>query len=135
MNDGISPRVIDQRLRNSIMESLFTLAKGDAGVRDLDAIEYFESFFDFVPHQDEREIYPNSAMNMDERLAVTEVGKIMSAACDATPSDVSMEELIESGWPARVQPIARKALELMIQRGRFIEDQEEAEPSDNTPWP
>jgi hypothetical protein len=41
------------------------------------------------------------------------------AACAATPQSCSDEESIDSGWPARIQPAATDALDLLRARGRF----------------
>src|ERR1043165_2244074 len=54
-NDGMteeqpSKLIIGQRIRNRIMEALAILADGNEGVRAVEPTEYFESFYDWVPH-------------------------------------------------------------------------------------
>jgi hypothetical protein len=129
MEEKPSDRVIDQRTRNRIMEALHTLADGDTGVRNGWPDEYFESFYTWIPHHDDGIMRPNSAITVEERAALTEVSAMLDAACDATPAVMNADELIETGWPIRIQPIARKALQLMAHRGRFSEDRDELEPS------
>lgn len=38
---------------------------------------------------------------------------------------MTADELIATGWPKRIQPVAREALNLMRVRGRFSEENEE----------
>jgi hypothetical protein len=131
MEDKVSARLIDQRIRNRIMEAVMTLADGFQGVRREWPTEYFETFYDFIPHRDDGEMPPNSAITADERASLLEVSGILDDACDATQDNTNMtaEELIATGWPERIQPVAVKALQLMCKRGRFSEKQEEDMPS------
>jgi hypothetical protein len=123
MKDEPSSRVIDQRVRNRIMDALETLALSDEGVRAVWPTEYFEGFYDLIPHGGEP--YPNSCIGYEERAALSRVSKIVDEACDATPSIMTADELIVSGWPERIRPIAQDALSLMEARGRFNEEHEE----------
>lgn len=134
MQDRPSERIVDQRLRNRIIEAVLNLAYGKTGVLDVGFAEYFNTFYDWMPAYDEGEVYPNSAMTHDECAALERVRRVVDAACDATPNDMSEEEFIRTGWPARIQPVAREALELMARRGRFAEDREETEPSQRGDW-
>lgn len=132
LNDGMteeppSDRVIDQRIRNRIMEALATLADGNEGVRAVDPSEYFESFYDWVPHRGMQR--PNGAVSAEEQSGLSDVSKILDLACDSTPQLMTADEFIATGWPARIQPVAQQALGLMLGRGRFSEDEEELEPS------
>jgi hypothetical protein len=52
MDNEISDRLLDQRCRNRIIEVIETLAAGDEGVRGVGAKEYFEQFYDWLPHRD-----------------------------------------------------------------------------------
>lgn len=129
MEERPSDRIIDQRIRNRIMEAVHTLAEGDEGVRKVWPAEYFESFCDWVPHHDDGEMRPNSAFTDDERELLAEVSAILDQACDATPQNMDADELIATGWPARVRTVAQRALAAMVKRGRFDEDTEEEAPS------
>ena len=129
MEEQLSDRLIDQRIRNRIMEALETLADGDEGVRRDWPAEYFESFYDWVPHRGDGGMRSNSAISPDEEALLRQVSGILDDACDATPGNMTADELIATGWPKRIQPIACKALNLMRVRGRFSEENEEEAPS------
>ena len=137
-NDGMettpSRRIIDQRVRNRIMEELLGLAEGDENVRQIGAGEYFEAFYDWVPHRGDG-IRPNGALTQDEAGLILKVSIALGEACDATLGMASADELIATGWPERIKPLARSALDQMLKRGRFSEDAEEDEPSSAVPWP
>jgi hypothetical protein len=76
-------------------------------------------------------------MNPEEESAVRTVCKLMQLAVTdpAIPKDPTVEQITSSGWPERIAPFAKKALDLMIARGRFSEEVEEEEPSTPVPWP
>jgi len=123
MKDERSRRVIDQRVRNRIMDALETLALGDKGVRALWPTDYFEGFYDFIPYGGEPPL--NSCISSEEKVALSTVSKIVDDACDATPPIMTADELIATGWPELIRPIAQTALSLMKGRGRFGEENEE----------
>jgi len=133
--DQPSERIIDQRIRNRIMEAVHTLAEGDEGVRRIWPTEYFEEFYDWIPHRDDGGMRPNSAVTEEERQVLSEVSRLLDDACDATPGNMDADEFIATGWPTRIQPVAQHALTIMTQRGRFSENSEEAEPSSQQLWP
>ena len=135
MEETPSERIIDQRIRNRIMEAVHTLTDGDEGVRREWPTEYFESFYDWIPHHDDGEMRPNTAITPEERERLSNVSAILDEACDATPGNMAADEFIATGWPKRIQPVAQRALELLLARGRFNEDREEEEPSNTEPWP
>jgi len=129
-----SSRITDQRIRNRIMEELLGLAEGNDNVRQIGAGEYFEAFYDWVPHRGDG-ITPNSALTSYEAALILKVSTALDEACDATPKMVSTNALIATGWPDRIRPLAQSALDEMLKRGRFSEEFEEDEPSTNVPWP
>lgn len=124
-----SQRLLDQRFRNRLIEAVETLAAGDEGVLRVWPSEYFESFYDWIPHRHDRRPRSNGAINAEEQAALGEVSRMLDDACDATPKMVTADELIATGWPDRIKPVARRALDLMLTRGRFSDDREETEPS------
>ncbi len=124
-----SDRLLDQRIRNRIMEAVETLADGDEGVRREWPAEYFESFYDWIPHRGDGGMRPNSAISPDEVALLLEVSGILDDASDATPGNMTADELIATGWPKRIQPVAYKALNLMRERGQFSEEAEQEVPS------
>jgi len=123
MKDQPSKRVIDQRVRNRIMDALETLALGDEGVKAVWPTEYFEGFYDFIPHGGEP--HPNSCVSSEEKVALSKVSRIVDDVCDATRPIMTADELIATGWPELIRPIAQAALSLMEGRGRFGEEHEE----------
>lgn len=122
-----SDRIIDQRIRNRILEAVATLAAGSEGVLAVWPTEYFESFYDWIPYGGKQ--HPNSTISADEQSGLSHVSKMLDLACDSTPQLMTADEFIATGWPTRIQPVAQQALSLMLKRGRFSEDQEEQEPS------
>jgi hypothetical protein len=134
MEDEPSARVIEQRIRNRIMEAALTLAEGNDGVQQCPG-EYFEAFYDWIPHHEDGAMPPNSALTEEERQLLADLSRIIDQACDATPREVTAAQLLASGWPEKVRPIAQRALDAMLKRGRFSEEQEEQEPSSREPWP
>jgi hypothetical protein len=130
-----SERLVAQRVRNRIMEEILGLSQGEAGVREVGPTEWFESFFDWFPYEGEPEWYP--AMTPEEADAVRAVCTIMQQAIAA--KDISkqptVDEIIQTGWRERVAPTAKRALDVLMARGRFSEEQEEDEPSNPIPWP
>ena len=130
-----SERLVEQRVRNRIMEEIWSLSKGNRGVvASGSGGEWFETFFDWFPYEGEPQWYP--AMTPQEASAVRDVCKLMQQAlAEKTSRQPSVEEVIQSGWPERIAPVATGALDLMLKRGRFSEDEEEAGPTNPLPWP
>lgn len=124
-----SDRLIDQRLRNRIIDVVSTLADGNDGVLREWPTEYFEMFYDYIPHGRDGVMRRNSAMSEEERQSLLDVSEILDEACDATPQTMTPDELIQTGWPKRIQPVAKRALEIMSRHGRFSEDEEQDKPS------
>jgi hypothetical protein len=130
-----SERLVAQRVRNRITEEVWRLSRGNEGVRAIGPGEWFESFFDYFPYDGEPNRHP--AMRAEEETAVRTVCMLMQLAIAdaAIPKNPSVEEFTSSGWPEVIAPFAKKALGLMLERGRFSEDVEEVEPSTPVPWP
>lgn len=133
--DATSDRLIEQRVRNRIMEAIWELSLGDEGLAQSGPTEWFESFFDWFPYEGEPDYYP--AMIADEVSAVGDVVKLMQQAVSDT--DISnmptIKEITDTRWPARIAPVAKHALDVMLRRGRFSEDVEEVDPTSPIPWP
>jgi hypothetical protein len=124
-----SERLVAQRVRNRIMEEIWGLSRGNDEVAECGPVEWFETFFDWFPYDGEPEWYP--AMTTEEASAVREVCGLMQQAISdpRIPKDPTVEEITRSGWPERIAPVARRVSDLMLQRGRFSEDEEEEMPS------
>lgn len=124
-----SPRLIDQRLRNRIMEVLEVVAAGSAGVQRVGAAEFFELFYDLLPYGERGKNRSNTAISNAEWMAIGTVRSLMDDACDSTSARIRDADLNLSGWPDRIQPAAKAALKLMCERGRCSEDVEDAVPT------
>ena len=137
MTDEESPsrRLVEQRVRNRIMEELLNLSEGDVGVPEVGPDGYFENFFDWFPYEGEPNRYP--AMTSEEIQAVRKVCRLMQQAIGSVEAAeaITSDDLVASGWPKRIAPLARNALQTMLQRGRFSEEHEEEVPSTPIPWP
>jgi len=48
----------------------------------------------------------SSTISADERALLMNVSRLLDDACDATPKNMSADELIATGWPKRIQPVA-----------------------------
>lgn len=131
--EEISERLLDQRLRNRVMEVVWSQVEWQESLRTGGFAEHFESFFDFFPY--EGEPHANGAMTQQEREAVVQVHRLVIDAMASTPSEMTEAEYAATGWPQRIEPAAERALRLMLKRGRFSEEQEEAEPSMKDGWP
>ena len=127
-----SERLVTQRVRNRIMEEIWGLSRGNVKVAECGPVEWFETFFDCFPYDGEPEWYP--AMTAEEVNAVREVcGLMQQASSDPRiPKEPTVEEIIRTGWPERIAPVAGRVSDLMLQRGRFSEDEEEEMPSGPT---
>lgn len=129
-DERASARLVDQRIRTRIMDVIEIYADGDAGVSDFGGFEdYFEWFYDRIPHRDDGP-FPDLSTLTDAEIAVLKrVSQIVDDACDATPRAMSLDAFVKTGWPGRIQPIAKDALDLMVGRGWFSDDVEENVPS------
>jgi hypothetical protein len=111
------------------MEALVALTEGDQGVRRVGVAEYVNEFFDVIDDDAPWHWREWSSFTPQEVEALDAVQRLLKDACEATPQKLSDDEFIRSGWPARVEPSATEALNLMRARGRFSEDSEEEIPS------
>jgi hypothetical protein len=127
--DQPSDRLVQQRLRNRAMEALETLAAGDAGVRSVGYVEYFEEFFDVIDDDRPWDWRAWSTFTPDEVRALDKVLSQVLAASKATPPIMDDVAFIQSGLPIKIVHVARPALQLMQRRGRFSEEIEQEEPN------
>lgn len=130
MDDTPSVRVVEQRVRNRIIECLEYLAMGDKGVRRISAQEYF-NWFDGWVHR-HKSTFGLSTLNVDEKSILLNVLNLMDAAARKPDREDALgdddESFIATGWPARIAPVAAEALAVFERRGRFSEDVEEVQP-------
>ena len=117
-------------MRNRAMEALVALSEGDAGVRNVGVGEYIEQFFDIINDDIPWHWRDWSCFTPDEVERLDAVHGLLNAACAKTPRIDTDDDFIVCGWPGRIQPAARTALDAMQARGRFREDVEEDTPSE-----
>lgn len=111
------------------MEALVALSEGESGVRSVGVGEYVEQFFDVINDEIPWHWRDWSCFTPEEVEGLDAVHGLLKAACARTPRIDTDEGFIASGWPARIQPVARRTLYTMQARGRFREDVEEDNPS------
>lgn len=119
-SDTIPNHLLDQRRRNRCIDIFELLADGDEAVRQFGSAGYFNWFFDWFP--DEGAYVPPSTMTSEEVAAASSVLALMREACEGTPPFMTEDELIATGWPERIKPIAQHAAEVLLVRGRCDED-------------
>ena len=124
MEKSPSDRLIDQRIRNRIMEELSILARGQSELQEM-GWEYLLCFLDWFPNAPE--LSPAVAcMSDEERAAVAEVLEMVCRFADEAKQGANLLRLQHA---ERIAPVAARTLALLNQRGRFNEDDEEDEPS------
>lgn len=116
-------------MRNRVIEVLEVLADGDAGLHAVGEKEYFNYFFDYIDDSSPHQWRALSTYTGAEVARIELVLEQMLAALEATADLRTDREVAATGWPKRVAPVARDALEVMTARGRFDEESEEIEPS------
>lgn len=130
MPEEPSDRLVDQRVRNRIIEALEDLALGDEYLHAVGDVEYFNWFFDWIDDDAPDDWRTLSTFTDAEVARIESVLAAMLQALEVA-GRLDTAALAVSGWPARVAPIAREAVTAMLARGRFSEDDEENEPSGN----
>lgn len=122
-----SGRLVDQRIRNRIMEVVEDLADGADGMRAAGGSDWFENFFDWV--LEANDVDRVTTLTPEERDQLKALWHLMAQACTETRLLVQSDELIATGWPDRIAPVARDTLETLARRGRHLEEAEENESS------
>lgn len=129
MTEAVSERIVEQRIRNRIMDVVEMLSRSEDHVLTFGFGDYFELFYDWIPHRDDG-IFPDlRTLSELETAALIKLSRKMDDACDATPNQMSGEDFVATNWPSHIEVIARETFDLMRERGRFDEEVEEAEPS------
>jgi len=129
MAEPPSSRLVDQRVRNRVIDAVDVLAGGPDGVRAASTPEYINMFFDVVDDDMPGDWRDLSTYTTAEVTELEQVLSLMLQAVAAIHKICRDDEFIASGWPERIQPVAARALDTMLRRGRFREDIEEDEPS------
>ncbi|KAF5887193.1 MULTISPECIES: hypothetical protein [Rhizobium] len=130
MDEEISDRVIEQRLRNRVIDAIEVLARGNEGLIEVNYNEFFLAFYDCWDNG--RLIrWPNNAFTDEEEQTVNDLGGMLEGITTETLHFQSEAEYIQSGCAERIKPVAQQALKLFLTRGRFSEDCEELTPALN----
>ena len=124
--EQVPERVVNQRVRNRIMEELSSLAGGQEELRQR-RWEYLMSFLDWFPEAPK--LNPATDIMLPaEREAVSGVlTLVLDFAEKGRGADA--DKLIELNLADTIAPVAERALALLNERGRYNEDVEEEEPS------
>jgi hypothetical protein len=96
-----SKRLVDQRMRNRIMDAMSWLEDGAEGVQKMSAKDFFLMFYDFVPEEGSPWAWPKGApetMTPAEIDAVTNVLAVVDAATDDIDDIADETMVIASGW-------------------------------------
>lgn len=119
-----SERIIEQRLRNRVMESVEILADGDEGVRRFGDCCYYGHFFDYIDDDMTTAWRDLSTLSPAEVRQLESLHDLLIESLQTT-NGLNDDELIASGWPIRIAAVARTTLQTMQTRGRFDEEVEE----------
>jgi hypothetical protein len=125
--ERVSDRLVDQRVRNRIIETLEDLVAWRALLERQGGAEYFNSFEDWIPERFWTPDGRNSAVDEAEMTALKPVFAAMDALAERTSSPFPTEEEMHAanGAPA-IAPLAEAALAVFNRRGRMSETEEEA---------
>ncbi|WP_135454760.1 hypothetical protein [Mycobacterium sp. DL99] len=119
-----SERIIEQRVRNRVMEAVEVLADGDDGVRTVGDCCYYNYFFDFIDDDITATWRDLSTLTPAEVRQLESLHDLVKMSLQTTNA-MDADELIASGWPVRIAAVARRTLETMQTRGRYDEESEE----------
>ncbi len=123
--EQVTQRVVEQRIRNRIMEYLLGVSEfeSDPGVQDLnDLVNDWEFNINgpFSPRE-----FPLPPYTHQEVMALEAVDVAWNRFCNATPQTIKDEEAAFAlpEW-AQFRTEARAALDVFLQRGKLSEDVE-----------
>jgi hypothetical protein len=124
--DDPSLRVVEQGVRNRIIEYL-------EAVRDAAPLEwpgsfseYFNSFYDWVPEATSLNVrFATGAMSGGELDALETFRTTFNEECESTPDDMDYAVFLASRAHARIRAAAIEMLSVFARRGRLSEEIEE----------
>lgn len=127
MRDKPSKRVVDQRIRNNIIDSLEFFCRRADAVHQIGIVEYFESFFDDFAYRDEPSdtLKINTAISPDEAPLIAEVYRVVREASSQTSDRMSHDDFVRTGWPDRIADVSERALIVLNKRGKLSDEAEE----------
>ncbi|MGA5540625.1 hypothetical protein ACPCIR_02120 [Mycobacterium sp. NPDC051198] len=119
-------RIVEQRVRNRIMEAVEVLSDGDDGVRAVGDGDYYNYFFDWVDDDMTTAWRELSTLSPAEVRQLESLHDLLHKSLKVTHA-MNGDELIASGWPTRIAAVARTTLQTMQTWGRFDEEVEESD--------
>jgi len=121
--EQVTPRIVEQRVRNKIMEYLLVVSEfeSDPGVLDLnDLVNDWE--FNVGGPVEPRQ-FPSPTYTNQEVVALQAVDVAWNRFCNATPETIRDEEIAFASpeW-AQFRAEAHSALSVFLKRGKLSED-------------
>ncbi|MBW6426131.1 hypothetical protein KX729_32760 [Rhizobium sp. XQZ8] len=101
MDEDVSHRLIEQRLRNRMIEAIGVLARGNEGLIEFKYNEFFLKFYDLWD-EGRLIVWPNSAFTEEEEDAINALGRMLDDIMEETLHFQSEAEYLRSGCPKRV---------------------------------
>lgn len=127
MENEPSDRLLNQRVRNRIMEELSCLAEGQEGLRSQGS-DYRLAFLDWFPNAPK--LNPATDIMLPAECdAVADVLAQVLRYSKVEGHGANQDRLTELEIAEEIAPLAHKALEILNARGRFDEKTEEETPT------
>lgn len=120
--DEVSDKIILQRLRNRVMDSLKMLSDG-VSVDEIGTDEVINIWYDYVD-EEKLSFFREAVFTEQELDSITEMMKVMEANCKAVPSTWAQRDVALCESWGNIVLSANKALSVFEKRGRFDEDRE-----------
>lgn len=119
----VSDRVILQRLRNRVMESLEMLRDG-VSVDEIGTAEVINIWYDYVDGEERLSFFREAVFTEEELASINEMMEVMETNCEAVPCTWAQRDLAFCEPWSNIVFTANKALLVFEKRGRFDEDRE-----------
>jgi hypothetical protein len=122
----MTSQLIDQRVRNRIIEMLEWLIECESTPPQLGMDELINSWEDWVPIPVEQGYFPCPVFTSEEADLLCKVSSVIRTFCEITPKSIQ-DGAAAVALPQWVSVIsaAKSALSVMCKRGRMSEDEEQ----------
>ena len=121
-----SVRVVEQRIRNRLIEYLEMLITYEAGPRTVDLNEVINQWEDWNPpaHSQDSQ-FPEPTYTRSEAALLSLVAEAWEAFCVATPQNISsLSEVVRAPQWRSLVAAADSALHELLRRGKLSEESE-----------
>ena len=117
------PQVIDQRVRNRLIEYLEMISEYDSSPPEFDLNETLNQWEDWTPQPWNERFFPKPTFTPEETKALKSVNESWIELCESTPANISDEPAVTktSAWTDFTEK-SKLALEIMSQRGLLDEE-------------